>query len=51
VASGITTVGGLHHLYRGYVRLPEKLRACGAGVERVTSETDTVQPRTVGRGA
>ena len=35
VAQGTTTVGGLHHLYRGYVHLPEKLQACGAKVERI----------------
>jgi UDP-N-acetylglucosamine 1-carboxyvinyltransferase len=35
MAKGTTTVGGLHHLYRGYVRLPEKLQACGAKVERL----------------
>ncbi|MFM7621372.1 MAG: UDP-N-acetylglucosamine 1-carboxyvinyltransferase [Alphaproteobacteria bacterium] len=35
VAEGTTTVGGLHHLYRGYVHLPEKLRACGATVTRL----------------
>ncbi len=35
VAQGTTTVGGLHHLYRGYVHLPEKLRACGAKVARL----------------
>ena len=33
IASGTTKVMGLHHLYRGYVRLPEKLSACGADVQ------------------
>ena len=35
VAQGTTPAGGLNHLYRGYVHLPEKLQACGAKVERI----------------
>lgn len=34
-AEGTTTIHRLYHLDRGYERLEEKLRACGAKVERV----------------
>ena len=35
VADGITEVGEVHHIDRGYVRIEEQLRALGAEVERV----------------
>ena len=34
-ASGVTEVGGLHHLDRGYEKLGENLARLGAEVERV----------------
>ncbi len=34
-ATGTTTVNRVYHLDRGYERLEEKLKACGADVERV----------------
>lgn len=35
-AGGETTIGGLHHLDRGYESPAEKLAACGADIERVS---------------
>ncbi|MDX2072845.1 MAG: UDP-N-acetylglucosamine 1-carboxyvinyltransferase [Alphaproteobacteria bacterium] len=35
VAEGETTIHRIYHLDRGYERLEEKLRACGAQIERV----------------
>ncbi len=35
-ARGETTVSRIYHLDRGFERLEEKLRACGADIERVT---------------
>ena len=37
-ARGRTLVEGVYHLDRGFERLEEKLQACGAQVERVSSE-------------
>src|SRR5690606_25434764 len=34
-ATGATTVNRVYHLDRGYERLEEKLKACGANVERI----------------
>ena len=39
VADGVTEVAEIHHIDRGYVRFEEQLRALGADVERVESET------------
>jgi UDP-N-acetylglucosamine 1-carboxyvinyltransferase len=39
VADGVTEVAEVHHIDRGYVRFEEQLRALGADVERVESET------------
>jgi UDP-N-acetylglucosamine 1-carboxyvinyltransferase len=39
VADGVTEVSDVHHIDRGYVRLEEKLRALGADVQRVESDT------------
>jgi UDP-N-acetylglucosamine 1-carboxyvinyltransferase len=39
VAEGVTEVAEVHHIDRGYVRFEEKLRALGADVVRVESET------------
>ena len=36
VAEGVTEVGSLHHIDRGYVRFTEKLRGLGAQIERVS---------------
>lgn len=38
VAEGETHVMGLEHIDRGYERLEEKLRGCGADVERIMSQ-------------
>ena len=35
VADGVTEVGEVHHIDRGYVRIEEQLRALGAEVERI----------------
>lgn len=35
VAEGETTISRVYHLDRGYERIEEKLRACGADIERV----------------
>jgi UDP-N-acetylglucosamine 1-carboxyvinyltransferase len=35
-ARGQTVVEGVHHLDRGFERLEEKLRACGADIQRLT---------------
>ena len=37
-AEGETVVGRVYHLDRGYERLVEKLRACGADIERIAGE-------------
>jgi UDP-N-acetylglucosamine 1-carboxyvinyltransferase len=37
-AEGETTVSRVYHLDRGYERVEEKLRACGAQIERVQGE-------------
>jgi UDP-N-acetylglucosamine 1-carboxyvinyltransferase len=37
IAEGETVINGVHHLDRGYERLEEKLAACGARIERVSS--------------
>lgn len=39
VAEGVTEVAEIHHIDRGYVRFEDKLRALGADVVRVESET------------
>jgi UDP-N-acetylglucosamine 1-carboxyvinyltransferase len=39
VAEGVTEVAELHHIDRGYVRFEEQLRALGADVVRMESET------------
>lgn len=39
VADGVTEVGEIQHIDRGYVRLEEQLRALGATIERVESGT------------
>jgi len=39
VAEGVTEVAEIHHIDRGYVRFDEKLRALGADVVRVESDT------------
>jgi UDP-N-acetylglucosamine 1-carboxyvinyltransferase len=39
VADGVTEVSDVHHIDRGYVRLEQKLRALGADVQRVESDT------------
>jgi UDP-N-acetylglucosamine 1-carboxyvinyltransferase len=39
VADGVTEVGEIHHIDRGYVRLEEQLRALGATIERAESGT------------
>jgi UDP-N-acetylglucosamine 1-carboxyvinyltransferase len=35
-AEGETVVSRVYHLDRGYERVEEKLRACGAQIERIT---------------
>lgn len=35
VADGITTIGNLHHLDRGFAQLEAKLQACGAKITRL----------------
>jgi UDP-N-acetylglucosamine 1-carboxyvinyltransferase len=35
VAIGETTISRVYHLDRGYERIEEKLRACGADIERI----------------
>jgi UDP-N-acetylglucosamine 1-carboxyvinyltransferase len=37
-ASGETMVNRVYHLDRGYERLEEKLSACGADIERISSD-------------
>ena len=39
VAEGVTEVGDIHHIDRGYVRFDEQLRALGADVQRVESDS------------
>lgn len=39
VADGVTEVGEVHHIDRGYVRLEEQLRRLGATIERAESGT------------
>jgi len=39
VAEGVTEVAEVHHIDRGYVRFEEQLRALGADVQRVESDT------------
>jgi UDP-N-acetylglucosamine 1-carboxyvinyltransferase len=39
VAEGVTEVAQIHHIDRGYVRFDEQLRALGADVQRLDSET------------
>jgi UDP-N-acetylglucosamine 1-carboxyvinyltransferase len=39
VADGVTEVGEVHHIDRGYVRLEEQLRLLGATIERADSAT------------
>ena len=40
VAEGETTVGRVYHLDRGFERLEEKLRACGASIRRIKGTGD-----------
>jgi UDP-N-acetylglucosamine 1-carboxyvinyltransferase len=40
-AKGETTIHRVYHLDRGYERLEEKLRACGAQIERVSERAPT----------
>jgi UDP-N-acetylglucosamine 1-carboxyvinyltransferase len=42
VAEGDTTVSRIYHLDRGYERLEEKLRACGADIERIHGDKTDV---------
>ncbi|RAL25945.1 UDP-N-acetylglucosamine 1-carboxyvinyltransferase [Thermoflavimicrobium daqui] len=42
VASGTTTITGLHHIDRGYVELVEKFRSLGAKIERVPLKNSIV---------
>lgn len=45
--NGVTRVTHLHHLDRGYVNFDKKLRALGADIERVSSDTaDAEQKKT-----
>ena len=39
VADGVTEVGEVHHIDRGYVRIEEQLRSLGADVVRAESAT------------
>jgi UDP-N-acetylglucosamine 1-carboxyvinyltransferase len=39
VAEGVTEVAEIRHIDRGYVRIEEQLRALGADVVRVESDT------------
>ncbi len=39
-AEGITEVGDLHHIDRGYINLVEKLRGLGADIKRVAVDDD-----------
>lgn len=39
VATGTTTVDRVYHLDRGYENLEQKLKACGARIERIPAET------------
>lgn len=38
VADGVTRIGDLHHIDRGYERIVDKLRLLGADIERITVE-------------
>jgi UDP-N-acetylglucosamine 1-carboxyvinyltransferase len=40
VAEGETTIHRIYHLDRGYERLEEKLRACGANIERIREKSE-----------
>ena len=40
VAEGETTIGRVYHLDRGFERLEEKLRACGASIRRIKGTGD-----------
>ncbi|GGE31648.1 UDP-N-acetylglucosamine 1-carboxyvinyltransferase [Streptococcus himalayensis] len=42
VAEGVTTVGQLQHLDRGYYQFHEKLAKLGAAIQRVKDETDEI---------
>jgi UDP-N-acetylglucosamine 1-carboxyvinyltransferase len=37
-AEGETLVNRVYHLDRGYERVEEKLRSCGAKIERITGQ-------------
>jgi UDP-N-acetylglucosamine 1-carboxyvinyltransferase len=39
VADGVTEIGEIHHIDRGYVRIEEQLRLLGADARRVESDT------------
>ncbi|HET6876097.1 MAG TPA: UDP-N-acetylglucosamine 1-carboxyvinyltransferase [Jatrophihabitans sp.] len=39
VAEGVTEIAEIHHIDRGYVRFEEQLRALGADIERVESDS------------
>ena len=43
VAKGETTIHRIYHLDRGYERLEEKLRACGAQIERIGERADVME--------
>jgi len=40
-AEGETTVNRIYHLDRGYESLEQKLRACGAEIERLREDEST----------
>ena len=40
MAEGVTEIGGVGYILRGYERFDEKLRSLGAGIEKVTLNTD-----------
>jgi UDP-N-acetylglucosamine 1-carboxyvinyltransferase len=43
-AEGDTTISRVYHLDRGYDRLEDKLRACGARIERLTGHAAISAP-------
>jgi len=43
-AEGATTIGRVYHLDRGYDKLEDKLRACGARIERLTGHAAISAP-------
>ena len=45
VAEGVTRVSELKHLDRGYVNFHGKLKALGADIERIDTETETTDEK------